>query len=487
MFLLATAPWGLAIHSDSLAYIGMAKYLSTGYASSSLFPRHFLIQILMHYLPFFPFCLSVMHRGGIDLLDGMRWFNAVLFGLNIFLAGLILIKHAKAFWPALWAAVIMSISPPVLTVSASAMSEPLYVFFMLLFLLLFFDYLQRPSWGLLVPAALAASLAAFTRYAGIPLIGAGMAGIFFCSHTSSVKIKHAFVFFLIGLFPMAVWFGVNAFCYGAVGGSPFIFHPPITPDYFYKSASAFCAWFLPANLPRAIKEGVLVVGILGLTAAGFRLFNKKPKAPDPASYSLLLITFIFFYTTGLIITVLFFDASVEPSQRIFLPVYVASVILCFGSMPLSLPSLKKDIVKIGLVYLLALYSVEAVPWLRHLYTEGSGYGNRHWKHSETLSRTMSFPSTVPVYTNVWAPVYIFRGGPVFNIPAMVVTPIDKANGRYLEDLAEMEKVLRRGNGLLVYFNDAPQNIFIEPVEKIGERLPLQLIAVYPDGRIYKIK
>ena len=485
MFLLATAPWGVCIHSDTLGYICVAKYFSTGHVSSIY---GVLVSNLTTYnLPFFPFCISVMDRWGINLFDGMRWFNAALFGLNIVLVGLILIKYTKVFWLALLGAIMMSISLDFLEVSVSAMTEPLYIFLMLLFLFLFFNYMERPHWALLISAALAASLAAMTRYAGIPLICTGIAGIFLCRNTSSGKIKHAVVFLLISLLPMVAWFCRNTFICGSIIDRPFVYHLSIVPDYFYKSATIFCGWFLSEKLPRVIKECVFVMGIVGFATVGVLLFKKRSRLPGSSNYSLLLVVLIFFYSAALMITVLFFDAYVEPSRKHFLPVYVPGVILCFGLMSLPLSSLKSDILKIGLVYLLAINSIKAIPCLKHLYLEGDGYRDKHWKESQTLSRIMSLPGTVPVYTNVAPPVYIFRGGPVFIIPCPVRPIMNKANNRYSEDLAEMGKKLKNGNGLLVYFNDVAENMFFEPVEKIEQRLPLQLITVYPDGRIYKIK
>lgn len=486
LFLWVSAAWGIAIHSDTLEYMCLAKYFSTGdvgyvYGRSAL-------QLNMYYLPLFPFFLSLIDRLSIDCFEGLRWFNAVLFGLNIVLVGLILIKYTQKFWLAIGSAAMMVLSTDVFASSASAMSEPLYIFFLLLFLYLFFNYLQEHNWSGLLLAAFVASMAAITRYAGIPLIATAIVGIGFCKNSSVEKIKHMAAFSLISLLPFFSWYLLKNFLYSESMSRSLtlMVHQPITPDYFHNSAIIFCDWLLPFMPSYTFSQAFLAIGLMGLVLFGFiQRPRNTTSVKNDTNYLFLLITYMLFYIIGLVLTLLFFDAYVEPSQRTFLPVYVVGLI-SLGFWGQTCP-FKNKAAGVFLLYLIFISVVKLMPYLIFFHSQGEGYASKQWRESSTLGHLKRFSASLPVYTNELTPVYIFREGPVFEIPQLMIPLLNKPNEQYLQDLAQMIKNLKNAKGLLVYFDNGATNMFFEPIEKIKQELPLQLIGHYSDGQIYKVK
>src|SRR5688572_32962966 len=76
--LLVITRWDIGTSPDSIKYIRAARELSA--------PEPFTLEpALIHHAPFFSFLLAIGGAAGLDPLDGARWINSVVFGLNIFL------------------------------------------------------------------------------------------------------------------------------------------------------------------------------------------------------------------------------------------------------------------------------------------------------------------------------------------------------------------------------------------------------------------
>src|SRR5262249_23725132 len=129
-----------------------------------------------------------------------------LFTLNILLVGAwISWKTEKSF---LWAAPAMFIaafSVDFLRIHSMMWSEPLFLFFVFTSFWGLIDSLERPSRGKIMAAALLASAAWLTRYAGVAVIGSGVLGILLLSENSETRWSHAALYGLIAVGPMGGW------------------------------------------------------------------------------------------------------------------------------------------------------------------------------------------------------------------------------------------------------------------------------------------
>jgi hypothetical protein len=86
--LLFSTRWGIGLSPDSVVYIASARNLLSGYGLSISFTTgEFLL--LTHYPPLFSAGLAGLGLVGIDPLDGARWLNALIFGANITLLGIV--------------------------------------------------------------------------------------------------------------------------------------------------------------------------------------------------------------------------------------------------------------------------------------------------------------------------------------------------------------------------------------------------------------
>ena len=87
VLILRATPNGLGLSDDSIAYIAGARSMAAGdgYREAWLASN----QPVTHFPPAFSSVLACLGRFGIDPLRAVRWVNALLFGLNAALLGIL--------------------------------------------------------------------------------------------------------------------------------------------------------------------------------------------------------------------------------------------------------------------------------------------------------------------------------------------------------------------------------------------------------------
>src|SRR5512140_149865 len=85
--ILQATPEGLGLSDDSIGYIAGARSMlaGNGYREAWLASD----QPVTHFPPAFPGVLSFIGLFGLDPLRGARFLNASLFGLNVFVLGIL--------------------------------------------------------------------------------------------------------------------------------------------------------------------------------------------------------------------------------------------------------------------------------------------------------------------------------------------------------------------------------------------------------------
>jgi hypothetical protein len=86
--LLFSTRWGIGLSPDSVVYIASARNLLSGFGLSVSFTTGEFLP-LTHYPSLFSAGLAGLGFVGIDPLDRARWLNALIFGANITLLGIV--------------------------------------------------------------------------------------------------------------------------------------------------------------------------------------------------------------------------------------------------------------------------------------------------------------------------------------------------------------------------------------------------------------
>ena len=198
---------GLGIGTESIYYITAARNLLSGYGLSDDISSSGEAVPMVISPPLFPVMLAAIVGFGVELLVAAKWLNAVLFGANILSVGLLIKRYAgKPTGVAVFGSALMLTSVDMLSIHSWAMSEPAFIFFGLLGVLLLDVYFGNREWRLLVAASGAVALAFLTRYVGVTLVAAGIAGIILRRGESwSRRTTEGAIFALGSCIPMGVW------------------------------------------------------------------------------------------------------------------------------------------------------------------------------------------------------------------------------------------------------------------------------------------
>jgi len=134
IILLSTSRYGAGLSPDSVGYIATARHIANGDGVISYHGAPLVVQP-----PLYPALLATVdYVFGIDPLSSAHIVNSFLFGLIVYLSGLLFFNHltsSATFAVALLGTVSSLISASLVSVSLMAWSEPLFICFMLLYLI----------------------------------------------------------------------------------------------------------------------------------------------------------------------------------------------------------------------------------------------------------------------------------------------------------------------------------------------------------------
>src|SRR6185503_10637331 len=185
LLLLRATPGALGLSADSIVYIAGAGSMlaGDGYREAWLASN----GPVTHFPPGFSSVLAFFGLFGLDPLRGARLVNALLFGLNVGMLGVLAWRMTPSLTAGLVLAALFVSNGEMLQVHAVAMSEPLFIFLCLISFWNFDLYFEFPpsslgrgivgEWWWLVACGTFTGMAYLTRYAGLALAGTFLVAI----------------------------------------------------------------------------------------------------------------------------------------------------------------------------------------------------------------------------------------------------------------------------------------------------------------------
>ncbi len=487
---------GVGITADGPTYIHMARCLN----SLDLCDKNHLILSVnewQHFPPLFPFALATIHwLGGPDPILGARFLNAILFSVNIFMFGSLIYKNTKDAYLTSIGALWMLMKIDILSIHTAAMSEPLFITFMLSWALLFLDYFTTRRVVSLLGFSLAAALACMTRFAGIPLVLTGLLMLLLEKKKNEKNsFSPTFIFMIVSLSPLVLWMVKN---YLEIGH--FVAVDRGVSLHSFSFQGLHCSW--PINHSNFTYIALVLIFIL--IYLGWRIWIKRTSAAEDASTSLMsfmhtIIIFIFIYIIFWGIVGMSVQYKATPG-RYFLPLEIFGIILffilvhLFLSMTEGYKSLKFCFVFFLLLYFVGINSLSAVPWFEYRYNIGMEYDGQDWDSSEIITEIQNIPSNMMIYTNNPWILYVRGNRRLLQIVGLSQKSNTLSTLRLYSDcysIKRMTQDLYDKKGLIVYFysmpdwyredKDLPNIISLDELKKI---LPLKLLYKVSDGVIY---
>lgn len=488
---------GSNITHDSVAYIFGAKSLLEG---SGLLYFGYGTPIIQ-WPPLYPVILASGRVLGMDLTAFAGYLNAFVFGSIVYFSGVLFQRYIKNTAFVVLGLIAIVLSAPLLNVSVSVWSEPLFILFIILFLLQMERYVEEGSLRSLCACALFGAGACMTRYAGVTVIAAGALVMLLRRDRLWRKLGHACLFGFMASFPLALWLLRNFFLSGTFTGGRSPSQVTLTQNLGF-TISTITEWFMPVSLLKeALKSGralyiavavilVVICFLLAIIYVDNRRKNAKGEAVLPEGWLIRISPVILFTVVyiGYLVASASMVAFDRINDRLLSPVSVPLILLAFVVIDyvkaLSYNFLHKTASGLLLIVVLtaciAYPLVKAAAFAERMHASGAGLlASQRWSDSPVIEYLKKEAGNCTIYSDNPDAIYMYTG-----IDARY-TP--KKSGIELYSTKGMKEAVRTGKqSLIAWFSPVSSPGLLYNVEELKEFFEIEPLEQFPDGIVYRI-
>jgi len=383
--------------------------------------------------------------------------------------------------------------PPFLTIFTRALTESLFISFVLIFIYLISIYIRQNRIIYLVLSSCIVALACNQRYLGITLIPAGVLAIFLLSSKGIYqKVKAILLFSLISTLPLVFWLFRNYQLTGTLTGSRFGKARYEIETAIVDSLNTIFYWiFRKENFFRFLENNNLLRYVLILTLIICLIlaifYMLKSKKSEKVVHNLEFKKIIFYTNVIFIICYLPFllylsvNSNVDRlNDRLLSPVYPSVLLIFFYFLNLQVNNTKCKKNKrlrivyfiIGLLFINTLFVLPRFVRKYIKYEGGWGYQTSKWKNADISLWLRSHKLEGKIFSN--RPEFAFYNSNqfTFSSPYRVI------------NLFSLKNVLE--NSYLIWFNIDKGKMKHTPKE-IEKYYFVSLVQEFNKGAIYKIK
>ncbi|MHC1738878.1 MAG: ArnT family glycosyltransferase [Ignavibacteriaceae bacterium] len=488
VLILLINSYGVGLTPDSVAYISVARNILNGRGFIGFDGSHFLLQP-----PLYPILLVVIKKiFFLDPLISAGYLNACLLGIIVYYSGLIFNKNLKSFLLTIAGTISIMISFVFIQIFLIALSEPLFILLILLYLYYFDVYREKGDITSLLFFSIAVALACLSRYIGVILILTGSISIFIWRIKPFKEMfRHLLIFWFITSLPIGLWIIRNYYQSGTLTGERAASSYTLSENMLFLF-NRVLKWFLPVQ----INGEQLFVFILIISAGIFTgiIFISKYKEKG-----LLLkktgpvLLFIFFYVFAILISSST-TAYDKIDNRILSPIFVPLILLMFiipdrviTSLSRYLyPRLTTILLLVGISFWMNYHLTRTVYNIsKFIAQSGEEYGSKAWKENPVikyLKEHKEFESEYSLYSNVPEAVYILANietkwsltKTLYNSPKLINIDPGAERNWYKDNKA-----------VLVWFNNVDRH-FLFDLDELKKFNNMGEIVQLKDGQIYTI-
>lgn len=483
---LATSTYGSGLSSDAIRIISTGQNFIEGRGLINITGDP-LIFCPPYYSIFLGVLSVVFHS---DVFTVAMYLNILVFGAIIFSSGILfsLIKPEKPIYVVLGSLVVFT-SPSLVRISANVAPDPLFILFVVLFLIEAVLYMRNPSprnyTGLLVTALLAAS----QRYVGMAAVLTGAIIILWQQRkTPWIALRDTAIFSLLSSAPsLAYIIFHNYLRYGTFTGPRF---DPRPLGNFRLAMEKIEHWFIPGTVTQVTGNLVWAEIAVILLLIGLVITWKRKRLQHVLDSRAFLPTLVFsiIYGTTLITLLSYKEHRPLLWDRIHVVMLIPILILMMELLPVLAPPFPAARTRQAMSLLLVGFSL----WLVYPVASTTRYvvdsikeneaslynihNTRPIRESKLAQYLFSHPfgEYITLYSNYNETAWFLTRRNVRGIPSS-----DQVDDWHIDP----------GSTYLIWF-DLPELSYMPKtmltLEEISEHIPLEQVYEGEDGSIYRI-
>ncbi len=445
--LYASLPWGIGVSPDSVAYMKAAGKLAEGFEYTHI-PRY--------WPPGYPLYLTAIMLVVPEMTQAALYGQLLLFPVNTALVALVVWRAAgvdtlAARITALVSALLFAIHPAVLLVHQYALSEALFVFFLLAGLLACLNLSEHSGKAAFFFAALTVSGLPFVRFAGMAFMPFFAAYVYFMVHAKSEqpasRLRSALAFFLISITPFCLYIALNLVFWGEPTNREFAYHP-INATHWSALWQVVREWFLSPGPDHISLVPMACAALLVMLLIASR---QAPVARRVlvAGLALALIGYIAF----LLVSISLVDAHVPLDRRILVPGFVLMII----TSALAAHAVSSDrrfwpVIGLPLALLLAGFASNAAVHVSQTQAFGLGYNSRFAAESALLKLAAERSEGTRVYTNAGDYLFLHTGLESRALPKLYNVHTLERNDEFVVQMSKVVEEVDTGVAVVVWFS-----------------------------------
>ena len=467
---------GLGISPDSIYYLSTADSIIAGKGFYQFDGKPFVM-----FPVGYPILLSIL-KGifGSTLLKMIPFFNAMLFGLTIFIAGIILEKTNHSKWLKWIVLFIIALSPSLLEIYTMLWSETLFITEIVLFIYFGKIYFEKYTLKSLVITAVVSAIAADTRLAGVTVIATGGLLILMSPELKwGKKFQHSIIYGTISISLFVINLIRNALLTQTLTGNRQKGVTPFLENLKYYGL-VLTNW-LPSTKWVSALPTVIAFIFLSILIVVFlyRFFKSK----EQHHYEKIAVVFTLIYSIFML-TVATVSRFETINNRLLAPFYIPCVLTISFYVASFFKIVKSGISKVALISLSALIVIALIfqssQVIRASYFENKeggigGYSDDDWFISSGLLNYLKanpsfFIVDKPIYSNAAHAVYFKTNQSVQILPER----------KYTHLVTEFNN---KPAQILIWFNNE-DNREVLTLQEVAGTKNLQIIGKFNDGVIY---
>ena len=408
--------WGPWAFSDSSAYVGAARNIASG-KGLVILQSTGKVKPLTEFPPFFPMVLSIFGGNKLDYISTIRWCNIFLFSSSIFLFSQTIYTATRKHFLSIIATLIFISSPQIVTTYTSAMSEPLFLFLLLLSLFLLLLIFQKDTKILRISFFIVSSLLPITRYAGVLLVGIFGIGLFTGSRKAPLfmRIKNTIFYYLIAFLPVGLWGLSLLFKLNIYGGKRFSSDITIFRDIgksiieelmIIKLWIPYVELYLDTFTEALIISifSIIIISLIGWTIKQFSFSNITNESTNK-HFFFLIILLIFGYVFFIGLTHSIAIPQIDIVDRMMIPIYPLCLFIFFLSLDFLIRKIEyrsiKTIFIIALSFIGLRYnSLRTISYIKNMNADGYGFTARVYQQSGMINEIRKIPDDREMISNL---------------------------------------------------------------------------------------